>query len=258
MPYEGLNLNGQTALVTGSGRGIGAALAVGLAQAGADVAVSDRPDRLDLAKTTKSKVEAEGVKSRAYSLDVLDISRIPKAIDQVVQDFGRLDILVNNAGIRIPKPALEVTEEDWDATIDINLKGVFFCAQAAGRYMVEQGYGRIINLGSQLSVTASRGRSSYCASKFGVAGITKVMAVEWAPHGVTVNAIGPGPTSTPGMLAADSRTADEVQADLEAHLPLGRRMDPEEMVGAVIYLASKSSAGTTGHLLLIDGGWTAI
>ena len=133
MPYEGLSLKGQTALVTGSGRGIGAALAVGLAQAGADVAVSDRPDRLDLAEETKSKVEAEGVKSRVYPLDVLDIKGIPTAIDQVVQDFGRLDILVNNAGIRIPKPALEVTEEDWDATIDINLKGVFFCAQAAGR-----------------------------------------------------------------------------------------------------------------------------
>jgi len=226
MPYEGLSLKGQTALVTGSGRGIGAALAVGLAQAGADVAVSDRPDRLDLAEETKSKVEAEGVKSCVYPLDVLDIKGIPAAIDQVVQDFGRLDILVNNAGIRIPKSALEVTEEDWDATIDINLKGVFFCAQAAGRYMVAQGYGRIINLGSQLSVTASRGRSSYCAS--------------------------------PGMLDADSRTPEQVQDDLEAHLPLGRRMDPEEMVGAVIYLASKSSAGTTGHLLMIDGGWTAI
>ena len=258
MPYEGLSLKGQTALVTGSGRGIGAALAVGLAQAGADVAVSDRPDRLDLAEETKSKVEAEEVKSCVYPLDVLDIKGIPAAIDQVVQDFGRLDILVNNAGIRIPKPALEVTEEDWDATIDINLKGVFFCAQAAGRHMVAQGYGRIINLGSQLSVTASRVRSSYCASKFGVAGITKVMAVDWAPHGVTVNAIGPGPTSTPGMLAADSRPPEQVQDDLEAHLPLGRRMDPEEMVGAVIYLASKSSAGTTGHLLMIDGGWTAI
>ena len=258
MPYEGLSLVGQTALVTGSGRGIGAALAVGLAQAGAAVAVSDRPDRLDLARETKAKVEAQGVNSRVYGLDVLDIPSIPKAIDQVVKDFGRLDILVNNAGIRIPKPALEVTEEDWDATIDINLKGVFFCAQAAGRHMVEQGYGRIINLGSQLSVTASRGRASYCASKFGVAGITKVLAVEWAAHGVTVNAIGPGPTNTPGMLAAESRTPEEVQDDLEAHLPLGRRMDPEEMVGAVIYLASKSSAGTTGHLLLVDGGWTAI
>ena len=174
------------------------------------------------------------------------------------ETVGGLDILVNNAGIRIPKPALEVTEEDWDATIDINLKGVFFCAQAAGRHMVAQGYGRIINLGSQLSEVASRGRSSYCASKFGVAGITKVMAVEWAPHGVNVNAIGPGPTSTPGMLAASTRTDEEVQADLDAHLPLGRRMDPSEMVGAVIYLASKSSAGTTGHLLMVDGGWTAI
>ena len=126
MPYEGLSLEGQTALVTGSGRGIGAALAVGLAQAGAAVAVSDRPDRLGLAEETRCKVEAEGVKSGVYSLDVLDITGIPKAIDKVVEDFGRLDILVNNAGIRIPKPALEVTEEDWDATIDINLKGVFF------------------------------------------------------------------------------------------------------------------------------------
>ena len=242
MPYEGLSLKGQTALVTGSGRGIGAALAVGLAQAGADIAVSDRPDRLDLAEETKAKVEAEGVKSSVYPLDVLDLAGIPKTINQIVKDFGRLDILVNNAGIRIPKPALEVTEEDWDSTIDINLKGVFFCAQAAGRHMVSQGYGRIINLGSQLSEVASRGRSSYCASKFGVDAITKVMAVEWAPHGVNVNAIGPGPTSTPGMLAASNRPDEAVQADLAAHLPL----------------ASKSSAGTTGHLLMVDGGWTAI
>ena len=113
MPYQGLSLEGQTALVTGSGRGIGAALAIGLAQAGAAVAVSDRPDRLDLAESTKSKVVAEGVKSGVYPLDVLDIPGIPKVIDQVVEDFGHLDILVNNAGIRIPKPALEVTEEDW-------------------------------------------------------------------------------------------------------------------------------------------------
>ena len=147
MPYQGLSLEGQTALVTGSGRGIGAALAIGLAQAGAAVAVSDRPDRLDLAESTKSKVVAEGVKSAVYPLDVLDISGIPKAIDQVVEDFGRLDILVNNAGIRIPKPALEVTEEDWDATIDINLKGVFFCAQAAGKHMVSRGTGGLLTLG---------------------------------------------------------------------------------------------------------------
>ena len=121
MPYEGLNLNGQTALVTGSGRGIGAALALGLAQAGADVAVSDRADRMNLAEETRAKVEAEGVMSAALSLDVLALAGIPKTIDQIVKDFGRLDILVNNAGIRIPKPALEVTEEDWDATIDLSL-----------------------------------------------------------------------------------------------------------------------------------------
>ena len=258
MPYPGLSLEGQTALVTGSARGIGAALAVGLAQAGASVAISDMPERLELAKETRSKIEAEGMRSGIYALDVLDLQSIPKAINQVVQDFGRLDILVNNAGIRIRKPALEITEADWDATVDTNMKGLFFCAQAAARPMIDQGYGRIINIASQLSITAMEGRVAYCASKAGVAGVTKVLAIEWIKHGITVNAIGPGPTKTPGMLAADPRTADEVAFDLEQHMPLGRRMEPEELVGAAIYLASPSAGATTGHLLLVDGGWTVL
>ena len=257
MPYAGLSLEGQVALVTGSSRGIGSALAIGLAQAGADVAVSDLPERLADARTIQEQIECLGCKSGTYALDVLDLGNIRSAIDQVVSDFGQLDILVNNAGIRRPKPALEVTEDDWDLVVDTNLKGVFFCAQAAARHMVDQGGGRIINIASQMAVVAREQRAAYCSSKAGVANLTRVLALEWIEHGITVNAIGPGPTTTPGMLAAIPRTPQEVEQELAAYMPLGRRMEPEELVGAAIYLASPSAAATTGHLLIIDGGYTA-
>ena len=256
--YAGLSLEGQVALVTGAARGIGAALAVGLAQGGANVAVSDLPSMLEDAASTQNRVEALGRRCVTYPLDVLDLGNIRSAVDQVVQDFGRLDVLVNNAGVRRRKPALEVTEEDWDSVIDTNLKGVFFCAQAAARPMIEQGGGRIINIASQMAVVGREHRAAYCASKAGVANLTKVLALEWIGYGITVNAIGPGPTTTPGMLAADPRSPLEMEKDLEAHMPLGRRMEPEELVGAAIYLASPSAGATTGHLLIVDGGWTAL
>ena len=258
MAYAGLSLEGRVALVTGSARGIGAAIAVGLAEAGADVAVSDMASRLELAQDTQVRVEAQGKRSGTYELDVLDIASMSGVIQRIVDDFGRLDILINNAGIRIPKPALEVTEADWDATVDTNLKGLFFCAQAAARPMIDQGWGRIVNIGSQFSAVGSADRAPYIASKHGVAGLTRALAAEWTPLGVTVNAIGPGPTETPGVLAAYDRTPEQLQAEYADKMPLGRRMQPEELVGAAVFLASPAAGATTGHLLLVDGGWTAL
>lgn len=257
MPFDGLSLEGMVALVTGSARGIGRALAVGLSEAGANIAVSDLPERSTEMAVVQDHIQALGHQAHCYPLNVLDVKDIEPVIQQVSQDFGRIDILVNNAGIRRRSPALEVTEADWDAVIDTNLKGAFFCAQAAARQMIDQGGGRIINVASQLSVVAAKDRAAYCASKGGLANLTRVLALEWIGYGITVNAIGPGPTETPGLFEADSRPSEELAMDLAAHMPLGRRMQPEELVGAAIYLASPSAGATTGHLLIVDGGWTA-
>jgi len=249
-------LDGMVALVSGSARGIGRALAVGLAEAGADIAVSDLPERSTEMAVVQGHIQALGRQAQCYSLNVLDVKDIESVIQLVSQDFGRIDILVNNAGIRRRAPALEVTESDWDAVIDTNLKGAFFCAQAAARQMIDQGGGRIINVASQLSLVGAKDRAAYCASKGGLTNLTRVLALEWIKYGITVNAIGPGPTETPGLVEADSCPSEELAMDLAAHMPLGRRMQPEELVGAAIYLASPSAGATTGHLLIVDGGWT--
>ena len=257
MAYAGLSLDGKVALVTGSARGIGKALAVGLAKAGADVAVSDLTQRLEEAVDTQQQIEDLGQASRTYALDVRDVANIRSAIDRVASDFGKLDILVNNAGTRLHCPALEVTEEGWDDLLNTNLKGVFFCAQTAARHMINQGVGRIINIASQLAVVARPERSAYCGSKGGVVSLTRAHALEWISHGITVNAIGPGPTTTPGATAAYDRAPEEDQQLVENFMPLGRRMEAEELVGAAIYLASPSAGAITGQMLIVDGGWTA-
>ena len=257
MTYQGLSLEGKVALVTGSGRGIGETLAIGLAEGGADVAVSDLQERLEEATVVKQKIEKVGRYSNSYIMDVQNIQGIQDCIDNVVLDFGHLDILVNNAGIRRRLAALDVTESDWDAVIDTNLKGTFFCSQVAARHMIPRGFGRIINVASQLAVVGAENRAAYCSSKGGIASLTQVLALEWVKHGITVNAIGPGPTEPPGLLLADSRSEEELARDLAEHMPLGRRMRAEELVGAAVYLASPSAGATNGHLLIVDGGWTS-
>jgi NAD(P)-dependent dehydrogenase (short-subunit alcohol dehydrogenase family) len=256
MSYNGFNLDNMVAFITGGGRGIGKAVALGMAEAGADVAVCEIPDRMDLAVQTTEDVKELGRKTKAYELDVSSISQIQPTVDQVVKDFGHLDILVNNAGVRLVQEAMSITEKDWDFTVDINLKGTFFCSQASAHHMIKQEFGRIINISSQLSQTGMYNRAHYCASKGGVTNLTRALAVEWAKLGITVNAIGPGPTETP-MVQTMDRNQDEVNKFIQTYSPMGRRLQVEEIVGAAIYLASPSTTGTTGHLLLVDGGWTA-
>ena len=223
MPYSGLSLDGKVALVTGSARGIGRALALGLAEAGADVAVSDMAPRLEEARGVQAEIEGMGRRSGTYEVDVLNVPAMRESVDQLVADFGRLDILVNNAGVRVRRPALEVSEDDWDRVVDTNLKGLFFCAQAAARHMVPRGSGRIINIASQLGTVAAPNRSAYCASKGGVVNLTKVLALEWTPLGVTVNAIGPGPTVTPGPAGDGYTDRGRVAAGLGGAHALGEK-----------------------------------
>ena len=269
MAFAGLDLTGRKALVTGAARGIGATLAVGLAQAGADVAVCDLPsdESWEGLANTVWRIRNEGCVGLAVDLDVQQVEEIRPTLRQVERDLGGLDILVNNAGIRRRAPALEVTEEDWDAVMDTNLKGAFFCAQAAARLMIPQGYGRIINVASQFALVAAVNRAAYCASKGGLLNLTRALALEWAQHGITVNAIGPGPTLTPGVLEAEELEAAFAdlgrgglsrEEELQVKMPLGRRMDAEELVGSTIYLASESAGATTGQMLVVDGGWTAM
>jgi NAD(P)-dependent dehydrogenase (short-subunit alcohol dehydrogenase family) len=252
---DAFDLGGDVALVTGAARGIGRAIALGLAEAGANLALVDRAVMEDVAR----EVEALGRQARVYQLDVTDSGRIEPTFQQVIGDFGKLDILVNNAGTGINKPALEVTAEDWDRILDLNLKATFFCAQAAARHMVERGSGRIINIASTHALIAVPNGAPYIASKAGVAGLTRSLALEWTRFGVRVNAIAPGPVHTPMMQEMDAlagRTADDIARDMANRVPLGRRLQPNEIAGAAVFLASRAAQVAAGHILVMDGGQT--
>jgi NAD(P)-dependent dehydrogenase (short-subunit alcohol dehydrogenase family) len=247
-------LDGQAALVTGAARGLGRAIAVALAHAGADVALGLR----DAGTGGDLVAEIEGMGRRVLPLqmDIAELGQVESAVAQAVHGLGRLDILVNNAGIGPENPAEDVRVEDFDQTVAVNLRGTFFASQAAGRVMIEQGRGRIVNLSSQAGFVALPGESVYCMTKAAIAHLTKCLAVEWGRHGVTVNAVAPTFIATPGTeeALADPAFRADVEERIAALHRIGR---PVDVAGAVVFLASPAASLISGETILIDGGWTA-
>jgi NAD(P)-dependent dehydrogenase (short-subunit alcohol dehydrogenase family) len=252
--FPNFSLAGQVALVTGAARGLGRAIALAFAHAGADVALGlrDASTGSDLAR----EIEAQGRKALRLQMDVTDLVQISRATQGAADRFGKLDILVNNAGNGISGLALDVTEQDFDQTLALNLKSTFFASQAAAKIMMRQKSGRIINMSSQAGFVALPTESVYCASKAAVSHLTKCLAVEWGPYNITVNAVAPTFITTPGT---DEALADPAfRADvIERIAALHRIGEPMDVAGAVIFLASPAAALITGHTILIDGGWTA-
>jgi len=245
------DLSGRVAIVTGANTGIGQGLAIGLANAGADVALVGRTP----ADESAEKVRAAGRKAVIIDADLSTIAPVEDVVGRTVAELGGLDILVNNAGIIRRADALEFSEEDWDAVIDTNLKSVFFLSQAAARHMVQQGKGKIINIASMLSFQGGIRVPSYTASKSGVAGLTKLLANEWASKGINVNAIAPGYIATNNTAALQ---ADEVRnRQILERIPVGRWGKPSDLAGAAVFLASDASDYVNGHILAVDGGWLA-
>ena len=248
------DVHDQVALVTGAARGLGRAIALALAAAGADVALGFRDSSAD--GGVAAQIEALGRRALPLQMDMTQAGQIGPAVDAVVARFGRLDILVNNAGIAPGNPAEDVSEEDLDAMLAINLKGTFLASQAAGRVMIRQRSGRIINIGSQAGAVALPGESVYCMTKAAIAHLTKCLAVEWGQHGITVNAVAPTFIRTPGTEAALSDPAFRRDV-IERIAGLHRIGEPIEVAGVVVFLASPAASLITGETVLVDGGWTA-
>ena len=249
------SLEGQVALVTGAARGLGRAISLALAEAGASVALGLRDVKHDAG--LEGEIKALGREALPLQMDMANLQQIEGAIESVVERFGRLDILVNNAGIAPTNLALDVVEGDFDRTISINLKGTFFACQAAGKVMMKQKSGRIINMSSQAGFVALETESVYCMTKAGIAHLTKCLAVEWGKYNINVNAIAPTFIRTPGTQPALA-SPEFHAATVEKVAALHRIGEPSEVTGAAIFLASPAASLITGHTILIDGGWTAV
>jgi NAD(P)-dependent dehydrogenase (short-subunit alcohol dehydrogenase family) len=252
--YPRFDLTGQVALVTGAARGLGRAIALALAHAGADVALGLRDVNTgsDLAR----EIEATGRRALPLQMDVTRLDQIFGALDDAVAHFGRLDILVNNAGGGFNNLAQDVPEEEFDQTLALNLKGTFFASQAAGRIMIRQNRGCIVNMSSQAGFVALPTESVYCMAKAAIAHLTKCLAIEWGKYNIRVNAVAPTFISTPGTepaLADPAFRADTIERIAALH----RIGEPPEVAGAVVFLASPAASLITGQTILIDGGWTA-
>jgi 2-dehydro-3-deoxy-D-gluconate 5-dehydrogenase len=254
-------LENRVALVTGAGSGLGQGFAAALAAYGADVVITELPGKLAMAEPTLELIRANGRRAMALELDVCDVPSCTSIVERVVQDFGRLDILVNNAGVNRVQWAEDVSEENWDLVLDTDLKGAFFMSQAAGRHMIARAKandagGRIINIASQMGLVGYHQRAAYGSAKAGLVNQTRVLAFEWAKHAITVNAIAPTFVRTP--LTEQTFAQPAIKADLESRIPMGRIATVDDMLGAVVFLASSAAGMVTGHTLLVDGGWTAV
>ncbi len=251
------DLGGRTALVTGGGRGIGESLAVGLAEAGADVVIASR--KLDACKRVAERIEKMGRRAWALAADVSELSDIERLVDDSLSRVARLDILVNNAAFAWGAPILDHTPEAWDRVFDLNLRGLFFLSQRVARHMIEAGGGNIIHISSMAALRGAADEIepsiAYTASKGALHTLTRDMAIKLAPHHIRVNAIAPG--------AFDTSMFDHIKQDPEryrafkARMPVGRIGGEDDAKGAVVYLASPASAFVTGHVLVVDGGWSA-
>ncbi len=243
-----MELSGKVALVTGGAQGIGRAIALLLAKHGADLVISDV--NLEKAQETANEIQGMGRKSLAIQSNVANLKEVERMIETIVGQFGRIDILVNNAGITRDRLILRMTEEDWDAVLDVNLKGTFNCTKAAVRHMSKQKSGKIVNIASVSGEMGNPGQANYSASKAGVIGFTKTIAREFAARGINVNAIAPGYIQTP-MTDAIPEKAKEA---LKQMIPMERLGQPEDVAQAVLFLVSENSSYITGQVINVNGG----
>lgn len=244
-----MNLEGKVAVVTGGGRGIGQAVSLRLASLGAKVIVN-YVNRPEAALDTVAQIEAAGGKARALQFDVAECSAVQEIMAQIASDEGRLDILVNNAGITRDGLLMKMKEDDWDAVLDTNLKGAFSCIKAVSRVMMKQRSGRIVNISSVIGYAGNAGQVNYASAKAGLIGLTKSVAREFAPRGVTVNAVAPGYIET----EMTEGLAEELTAKIMAQIPLSRLGKPGDVAAAVAYLVSDEAAYVTGQCLHVNGG----
>jgi NAD(P)-dependent dehydrogenase (short-subunit alcohol dehydrogenase family) len=248
------HLEGRTAVITGGSKGLGRAIADALAGAGAAVCLVSRHG--DEAEKAASEIRsATGSRAIALPADVSDSAQVNRMVEQAIQELGHLDILVNNAGMNIRNAVVDYSDEDWNKVLTTNLSSAFYCCRAVGPHLIGRGGGRVVNLASIMALTSLPGRCAYTASKAGLIGLTKTLSLEWAPHGVTVNAICPGPFATEMNIPLLENP--EVREQFTSRIPLGRWGNVEEVGAAALYLCSEPAAFVTGHTLYIDGGWTS-